>query len=283
MPDTDRLPPEIDTTVAHEARVYDYWLGGKDNYPADRALGDAIAGQIPTIQTMALANRAFLGRAVKYLVEEAGIRQFLDIGTGIPTHGNVHEIAQRIAPETNVVYVDNDPIVLAHARALMTSTPEGRTRFIHADLHDPKAILDDPAIADTLDLSQPVAVMLVAVMMYFRDADEPQGIISTLLDAVPSGSYLTVSHPTADFNPGAMAGVVAAAEHSGLTFVPRSRDEVGSLLTGLEIIEPGVAPVLAWRPDEEPAANAAVQLCPGAGTAVDPESAYYWGAVARKP
>lgn len=268
------LPTEIDTSVAHEARVYDYWLGGKDNYPADRALGDAIASQIPTIRTMARANRAFLGRAVRHLVDEAGIRQFLDIGTGIPTHGNVHEVAQRSAPDARVVYVDNDPIVLAHARALMSATPQGQTRFIHADLHDPRSILDDPAIAETLDLSQPVAVMLVAILMYFRDTDDPGGIIETLLDAVPSGSYLTISHPTADFNPEAMAGVVAAAEQSGIPFVPRSRDEVSGLLTGLELVDPGVVPVLGWRPDIRPVSD---------GPDAQLDSAYYWAAVARKP
>jgi SAM-dependent methyltransferase len=286
MTDTDRrggsLPVEIDTTVAHEARVYDYWLGGKDNYQADRALGDAIAGQIPTIRTMARANRAFLGRAVRYLVREAGIRQFLDIGTGIPTSGNVHQIAQQTAPDTRVVYVDNDPIVLAHARALMSGTPEGMTRFIHADLHDPKTILEHPAIAETLDLDQPVAVMLVAIMMYFRAADDPHGIISTLLDAVPSGSYLTISHPTADFNAEAMAGVVAAAEHSGIPFVPRSRAETEGLLTGLELVEPGVVPVLAWRPDEPPTDSSALPLREE-HPPVDPESAYYWGAIGKKP
>jgi SAM-dependent methyltransferase len=287
MPENGRsagspLPTEIDTTVAHEARVYDYWLGGKDNYPADRALGDIIAGQIPTIRTMARANRAFLGRAVRYLVREAGIRQFLDIGTGIPTSGNVHQVAQETAPDARVVYVDNDPIVLAHARALMSSTPEGKTRFVHADLHDPKAILDHPAIAETLDLDQPVAIMLVAIMMYFRDTDDPQGIISTLLDAVPSGSYLTISHPTADFNAEAMAGVVASAEHSGITFFPRSRAQTGELLAGLELVEPGVVPVLAWRPDEQPADGSAAPLRQGQ-VPVDPESAYYWGAIGKKP
>lgn len=281
-PAGNSLPVEIDTNSPHEARVYDYWLGGKDNFAADRALGDAIAAQIPTIQTMARANRAFLGRAVRYLVKEAGIRQFLDIGTGIPTHGNVHGVAQSIAPEARVVYVDNDPIVLAHARALMTSTPEGKTRYIHADLHDPRSILDDPAVAETLDLDQPVAVMLVAIMMYFRDADRPQEIISTLLDAVPPGSYLTISHPTADFDPNAMAGVVAAAEQSGIAFQPRSRAETEALFTGLELVDPGVVPVLAWRPDPvDDAADPTVTSLPNQQP-LDPESAYYWAGIGRK-
>ncbi|MQA62091.1 MAG: SAM-dependent methyltransferase [Actinophytocola sp.] len=282
-PAGDSLPVEIDTNVPHEARVYDYWLGGKDNFAADRALGDAIAEQIPTIRTMALANRAFVGRAVRYLVKEAGIRQFLDIGTGIPTHGNVHEVAQAIAPDARVVYVDNDPIVLAHARALMTSTPEGKTRYIHADLRDPRSILDDPAVADTLDLDQPVGINLVAIMMYFRDEDRPLEIISTLLDAVPSGSYLTISHPTADFAPDAMAGVVAAAEQSGISFQPRSRAEVEELLVGLEVVDPGIVPVLAWRPDlVGDAADATVTSLRPDQPAPDPESAYYWAGVGRK-
>ncbi len=263
------VPPDIDTSVAHPARVYDYWLGGKDNFAADRALGDAIKAAVPTIEVMARANRTFLGRAVRYLAAEAGIRQFLDIGTGIPTAGNTHEVAQEAAPDARVLYVDNDPIVLAHARALMTSHPAGTTAFIEADLREPQKILADPALAATLDLGQPVALMLVAVLMYFRDEDDPQGIVATLVDALPSGSYLTVTHPTADFNEEAMAGAVAAAEHGGITLVPRSRAETESFFTGLELVEPGVVPVLAWRPD--------------AGSQVDPLSAYYYAGVGRKP
>ncbi|GAB3696655.1 SAM-dependent methyltransferase [Saccharopolyspora tripterygii] len=273
-----RLPVEIDTTVAHEARVYDYWLGGKDNFEADRALGDAIAEHIPTIKTMARANRAFVGRAVRHLVRECGIRQFLDIGTGIPTSGNVHEVAQRAEPASRVVYVDNDPIVLAHARALMTSTEEGATRFVFADLHDPDSILSDPAVAETLDLTQPTAVMLVAVLMYFRETGEVRQVLDKLMKAVPAGSYLTITHPTADFDPEAMAGVVASAEQSGIPFQPRGRDEVAALFDGLELVEPGVAPVLAWRPDPEPAEL--TRLHPE--HLADPHSAYYWAAMGRK-
>ncbi len=263
------VPPDIDTSVAHPARVYDYWLGGKDNFAADRALGDAIKAAVPTIQVMARANRMFLGRAVRYLAAEAGIRQFLDIGTGIPTAGNTHEVAQGAAPDARVLYVDNDPIVLAHARALMTSHPAGRTAFIEADLREPQKILADPALAATLDLGHPVALMLVAVLMYFRDEDDPQGMVATLVDALPSGSYLTVTHPTADFNEEAMAGAVAAAEHGGITLVPRSRAETEGFFTGLELVEPGVVPVLAWRPDP--------------GSQADPLSAYYYAGVGRKP
>ncbi|MFC7342782.1 SAM-dependent methyltransferase [Saccharopolyspora griseoalba] len=278
MPENRPLSAEIDTTVAHEARVYDYWLGGKDHYEADRALGDAIAEQIPTVATMARANRAFVGRAVRYLVKEAGVRQFLDIGTGIPTSGNVHEVAQQVDPAARVVYVDNDPIVLAHARALMTSTPEGATKFVFADLHDPESILSDPAVPETLDLSQPVAVMLVAVLMYFREESEVRRVLSAVMDAVPSGSYLTLTHPTADFDPEAVAGVVAAAERSGIAFQPRSREELGRLFAGMDLVEPGITPVMAWRPEEPE--SGAVELRPSARP--DPTSAYYWAAMARK-
>ncbi|MFG1796057.1 SAM-dependent methyltransferase [Nocardia sp. NPDC049149] len=272
MPDSrshaTELSTIIDTKVAHEARVYDYWLGGKDNYPADRALGDAIATHIPAIQTMARANRAFLGRAVRYLVSEVGISQFLDIGTGIPTAGNTHEVAQKLDPAARVVYVDNDPIVLAHARALMASKPQGKTAFIHADLHDPGSILGDNAIADTLDLDQPVAIMLVAIMMYFRDEDDPHGIVRNLLDVVPAGSYLVITHPTADFDERAMARVVASAEQAGITFYPRSRADTEKLFAGTELIEPGVVPVVSWHPN------------PGDNT--NPESAWYWAGIGRK-
>jgi O-methyltransferase involved in polyketide biosynthesis len=267
--DPDWVPPEIDTSVAHPARVYDYWLGGKDNFAPDRALGDAIMAAVPTIRLMARANRAFLGRAVRYLAGEAGIRQFLDIGTGIPTVGNTHEVAQEVAPDARVLYVDNDPIVLAHARALMTSHPAGATAFIQADLREPQKILADPAVAATLDLDRPVALMLVAVLMYFRDEEDPRAMVSELVDALPSGSYVAVTHPTADFNPAEMAGAVAAAEHGGVTLVPRSRAETEAFLAGLDLVEPGVVPVLAWRPDSEPP--------------TDPHSAYYWAGIGRKP
>ncbi|MEV6278932.1 SAM-dependent methyltransferase [Nocardia sp. NPDC051832] len=271
---TSGLSARIDTTVAHEARVYDYWLGGKDNYPADRALGDAIAGHIPAIQTMAQANRAFLGRSVRYLVQEAGITQFLDIGTGIPTAGNTHEVAQKADPTARVVYVDNDPIVLAHARALMSSSPQGKTAFIHADLHDPDSILTDPALVDTLDFDQPIAIMMVAVLMYFEDEDKPHDIVAKLLDRVPSGSYLVITHPTADFDERAMARVVHSAEDAGITFHPRTRAETESLFAGTELVEPGVVPVVTWRPDLATRATNVV---------ADPESAWYWAGVGRKP
>lgn len=261
---------EIDTSVPHSARIYDYWLGGKDNYPADRALGDAIEAQIPTIRRMAAANRAFMRRAVEYLVREAGIRQFLDIGTGMPTQGNVHEVAQGIAPDSRVVYVDNDPIVLAHARALLTSDPAGRTAFIGADIRSADTVLDDPELHTILDFTQPVALMLVAILMLVSDADDPYRNVSALIDALPSGSHLVISHPTADFNDEAMAGVVAASTRAGLLFVPRNRAEVERFFDGLELLEPGVVPVLEWRPDPWPPVR-------------DSRNAYYWAGVAGKP
>jgi S-adenosyl methyltransferase len=267
---SDSQLTQIDTSVPHSARVYDYWLGGKDNFAADRALGDAMVAAIPTLKTMARANRAFLGRAVRYLAAEAGVRQFLDIGPGIPAAGSTHEVAQEVAPDSRVLYVDHDPLVLAHARALMTSSPSGQTEFIMADLREPEKILADPALPRTLDLSQPVGLMLVAILMFFHDSDDPQGMVKTLLDALPSGSYVVISHPTGDFNPEAIQGAVDAATAAGITLVPRSRQEVEAFFTGLDLVEPGVVPLLAWHPDESMAGE-------------DPESAWYYVGIGRKP
>jgi hypothetical protein len=269
--DADRewAPPGIDTSVPHSARMYDWWIGGKDNFAADRAMGSAFAEAIPSIRTMALANRDFMHRVVRYLAGEAGIDQFLDIGTGIPTRPNVHEIAQEMAPQARVVYVDNDPIVLVHARALMVSGDRGRTAYIDADLRTPEKILSDPTLAETLDLDRPVGLLLVAILMLLADQDDPWGRVATLLDALPSGSYVAISHPGQDFNPEAMAAVVAAATGGGMTLVPRVRADVARFFAGWELVEPGCVPVLAWRPTgEQPA---------------DPGAAYYWAGVARKP
>ena len=222
------------------------------------------------------SQRVFLARAVDYLVRKAGIRQFLDIGTGIPTLDNVHEVAQRIAPESRILYVDNDPIVLAHARALMNSTEQGRTAFIFADISQPDAILDDSTLRQTLDLGRPVALFLVGILHHLRGDDDPRGIVTTLLEALPSGSYLALTHPTADFNAEAMAGMAATAEQSGIPYVPRSRAEVEGLVTGLTLVEPGLVPIPAWNPlGLENPASAEVDR--------DPYSVYGWAAVARKP
>jgi len=262
-------PPEFNTGVAHPARVYDYWLGGKDNYAADRALGDALTAVVPSTPAGARANRAFLGRAVRYLVREAGVRQFLDIGTGIPTAGNVHEVAQSAAPESRVFYVDNDPIVLAHARALMTSHPAGATAFIQADLREPGKILADPALRATLDLGRPVALMLIAILHFLSDADDPRAIVAQLVDALPSGSYLAISHLTGDFDPEEAADALAAGQGSGVTYAPRSRAEVAAFFAGLDLVDPGVVPLLAWRPDN--------------GTPQDPLAVRMYAAMGRKP
>src|ERR1700691_4628350 len=191
----------FDTSVAHQARMYDYVLGGKDNYAADRAAVEAGLKVWPDMAFAMRANRAFLGRAVRYLVAEAGIRQFLDIGTGIPTAGNTHEVAQAAAPQARIVYVDNDPIVMAHARALMTSHPAGATAFLQADLREPGRILANPELRATLDLGKPVALMLVAVLHFLTETDHPRDIVGELVGALPSGSYLTISNITADFDP----------------------------------------------------------------------------------
>jgi hypothetical protein len=267
-PDTESAPAGINTSLPHSARMYDYWLGGKDNFAVDRAMAEALIAAIPTLRTMAAENRRFVHRVARHLVE-SGIRQFLDIGTGIPTRPNLHEVAQGIAPESRVVYVDNDPIVLVHARALMVSTEQGRSEYIHADMREPEKILTDPALTDTLDLSQPVALSLIAILMLLSDDDEPWDKVRTLMDALPSGSYVAITHPTQDFNPEAMAAAVAAAQQGQMTLVPRTRADVERFFDGWELIEPGVVPVMAWRPEGGPPA--------------DPAAAYYWAGVARKP
>jgi hypothetical protein len=268
--DPDWLPPEINTGVAHSARVYDYWLGGKDNFAADRVLGDAIIATIPSVPLLARDNRALLGRAVRYLAREGGIRQFLDIGTGIPAAGNTHEVAQAVAPDSRIVYVDHDPIVLAHARALMTSDPAGATAFIRGDFREPGKILADPALHATLDLDKPVALMLVAILHFFTDDENPHGIVSSLVDALPSGSYLTVTNLTADFmDPDQAASATQAGRQGGITYVPRSQAQVAAFLDGLGLVDPGVVPMQAWRPD--------------GGALTDPHGPTSYAAMGRKP
>jgi len=245
------LPPEINTGVAHSARVYNYLLGGKDNFAADREVGDAIIAAIPSAPLLARENRAFLGRAVRYLAREAGIRQFLDIGTGIPGAGNTHEVAQAVAPDSRIVYVDYDPIVLAHARALMTSDPAGATAFIQGDIREPGKILADPALRATLDLEKPVALMLVAILHFFTDDEDPRGIVSSLVDALPSGSYLAVTNLTADLmDPDQVAAATQAGQQGGITYVPRSQAQVAAFLGGLDLVDPGIVFMQAWRPDD---------------------------------
>jgi len=261
-------PPGVDINVPHSARVYDYWLGGKDNFAIDRAVGEAMIQAIPGMRYMAGENRKFVHRAARELVAVEGIRQFLDIGTGIPTRPNLHEVAQRIAPETRVVYVDNDPVVLVHARALMMSSSQGRSEYIAADIRDPQSILTDSVLADTLDLAKPVGLTLIAVLMLLADEDDPWAKVAELRDALPPGSCLAISHPTADFNPDEVNRAVAAATSAGMTLVARSRDEVRGFFGDWPMLEPGLVPISGWRP-ENPVEN--------------PEAAYYWAGVARKP
>jgi hypothetical protein len=242
-------PPvgRVDTTVAHIARVYDYWLGGKDNFAADRAAAQRVIEAYPDIVRSARANRAFLGRAVRYLVREAGVRQFLDIGTGLPAADNTHEVAQGAAPQCRVVYVDNDPVVLSHAQALLASGPDGATAYVDADLRDPPAIL--AAAAELLDFSRPVAVMLVAILQHVGDHEDPYGIVARLAAAVPPGSYLALSHPASDIEAAAMAEIAVRMNETvaeKVTF--RTRAQVLRFFDGLDLVEPGVVPVPRWRP-----------------------------------
>jgi hypothetical protein len=259
--------PVFDTSVAHIARVYDYWLGGKDNYPVDRVVGERVMQAYPDIVYSVRANRAFLDRVVRYLVGEVGIRQFLDIGTGIPTASNTHEVAQSAAPQCRVVYVDNDPIVLAHARALLTSDPAGATDYIEADLRDTGEML--ARAAQVLDFSEPVAVMLLGILHMISDHDDPYAIAVALMDALPAGSFLAISHPASDID--AAEGAEAARRYNAQAAEPatfRSRAEVAALFGGLELVEPGVVRVPEWRPRSEIEAKSPSNL---------------WGGAARKP
>jgi hypothetical protein len=249
----------LDTGVAHIARVYDYWLGGKDNFAVDRAAGMEALAAFPGLISSVRANRAFLARTVRYLAKEQGIRQFLDIGTGIPASNNTHEVAQLVAPDARVVYVDNDPMVLAHARALLSGGEQGATAYLDADLRDTGKILQ--AAVDTLDFTRPVAVMLVAVLHLISESDDPAAVVARLMAAVPPGSTLTISHVPNDMHMGAMSDM--SERLNRLLSQPstyRSRAQVTGFFDGLELVDPGVVPIQQWRPDtpEEAAAVAAM-------------------------
>ena len=248
-PDGPQDPPPFDITTAHPARVYDFLLGGKDNFAADRAAAQAIIEVSPVVFACVRANREFLRRAVRYLAGDAGIRQFLDIGTGLPTAENTHQVAQHIAPDSRVVYVDNDPIVLAHARALLTSTGEGACAYIDADLRDTGKVLHQAA--ETLDFGKPVAVMVLCTMQYVPDADDPHAIIARLMNAVPSGSFLTMSDTTRDIDTQTMTTGAARynAKLGPTTFTPRTGTEYARFFDGLSLVEPGLVPMPQWRPD----------------------------------
>ncbi len=239
--------PGFDTSVAHPARIWDYFLGGKDNFAADRLAAQGVLEVMPGMAMVARAGRAFLAAAVHYLATEGGISQFLDIGTGLPTANNTHEVAQRANEHARIVYVDNDPIVLAHARALLTSGPDGETAYVNADIRDTDRILAEAS--RTLDFSQPVAVMLLAVLHFVPDADDPYKITSRLMDAVPSGSYLALSHATGDIQSGAVtAGTERYNQRSAVSITPRSRAQVTRFFDGMELIDPGVVPLGQWHP-----------------------------------
>jgi hypothetical protein len=256
--------PAFDTSVPHPARVYNAILGGKDNYEADRAAAEATIRAFPGNVQAAQANRAFLARAVNYLTAEAGIRQFLDIGTGLPSADNTHEVAQAAAPGCRVVYVDNDPIVLAHARALLTSAEPGATSYIEADLRDPGKILKHAA--RLLDFTRPVAVMLVAVLHLIADDDDPYQLVNTLMDAVPAGSYLTVSHLANDLYPEQMAELARGFnEHAAVKVTLRDHAEISRFFGGLELTDPGIAQISSWRPRSELEAAAPAILWAGIG------------------
>ena len=259
--------PPIDTFVPHSARVWNYWLGGKDNYPVDQEAGEAFLKVFPGMAQGARASRAFLGRTVRYLAGEVGIRGFLDIGTGLPTADNTHEVAQVFAPDSRIVYVDNDPLVLAHARALMRGTEQGATEYLHADLREPERILE--SAAGTLDLDRPVALMLMGILGHVADHDEARDLVRRLMDPLPSGSFLTINDGT---NVHSAANVEAHEQYNqsgGTPYVQRSPEEIAAFFEGLELVEPGVVSVTRWRYEEN-------------GFGVPPEVDGY-GGVARKP
>ena len=254
----------IDTRVPHSARIWNYWLGGKDNYAVDRAAGDEYARAFPGIADVARASRHFLTRTIGYLAGEAGIRQFLDVGTGLPTADNTHEVAQRAAPESRIVYVDNDPLVLAHARALLTSTPEGATAYIDADLREPDKIVAEAA--RTLDFTKPVALILSGVLGHVTGIDEARSIGRRLMDALPSGSYLSLNDGTSVVAGEAFEGAQEDYNESGaLPYVLRTPEEIASFFDGLEIVEPGVVSCPQWRPEATPSGPSKVDAFGGVG------------------
>jgi hypothetical protein len=248
----------LDTKHAHSARVYNYWLGGKDNYAADREAAEQAIAANPGIVADVRANRAFLARVVRHLAADCGVRQFLDIGTGLPTADNTHQVAQAVAPEARVVYADNDPVVLAHARALLTGTPEGSTAYLDADLRDTSAILREAA--QTLDFGAPVALMLLIILHLVPDSDDPYGIVATLMGALPPGSYLVLAHPASDIRAADMAEMTKRVNErmSGPKATMRDRAAITRFFDGLDLVDPGVVQPQQWRPDPDVPAPAQV-------------------------
>ncbi|GAA0903292.1 SAM-dependent methyltransferase [Virgisporangium aurantiacum] len=245
----DQIPETFDTSMPHSARVWNYWQGGKDHFAADRALGDQIEQFFPDIRTIARASRGFRVRAIQYLAGEAGIRQFLDIGTGLPTADNTHEVAQRTDPHARIVYVDNDPMVLVHARALLISTPEGATDYIDADVRDPDTILRHAA--ETLDFTRPIALTMLGILGNIVDYAEARAIVDRLVAAVPSGSYLVINDGTNVINPEARDEATRASIEAGTPYIARRPEEIAGYFEGLELVEPGVVSSTRWRPDSE--------------------------------
>jgi hypothetical protein len=267
------VPPEIDTSVPHAARVYDYLLGGMTNFTADREAAEkqaAAFGGLDKARASVRGNRVFLGQVVRYLAGEAGVTQFLDVGTGIPTEPNVHQVAQQVAAKSRVVYVDYDPIVLAHAHQLLNGTEEGATAFVLRDLHDPAGILAQAG--GTLDLSSPVAVLLIALLHHVPDEDDPHGIVAELMGMVPPGSYLAISHMANDIEADQMAALARSVPvDATYRFAMRTQTEVTRFFNGLELVDPGVVPIDQWRPNDWPTPPE------------DRMPAHHWGGVARKP
>ncbi|MFJ2768566.1 SAM-dependent methyltransferase [Streptomyces sp. NPDC087300] len=246
----------IDTSVPHSARIWNYWLGGKDNYPVDEAAGDAYSAVFPGIVTVARSSRAFLRRTITHLVTEAGIRQFLDIGTGLPTVDNTHEVAQRLAPEARIVYVDHDPMVLAHARALLTSTPQGATAYVDANLAEPDRIL--AAAAETLDLSEPTALILSNILGHMPDYDQARDIVRRLVDALPAGSYLALNDGSRGIDAAYESAQDGYNASGAVPYFLRPVEQISAFFEGLELLEPGVVSVPFWRPDADAEATAPI-------------------------
>ncbi|MBA6435826.1 MULTISPECIES: SAM-dependent methyltransferase [Streptomyces] len=272
MTDNGLAPDQIDTTKPHPARMYDFYLNGKDHYEVDAEAAGRVLEVYPTVRLNATVNRAFIHRATRWLSREAGVRQFLDIGTGIPTEPNLHQVAQSVAPEARVVYTDYDPIVLAYAQALLVGTPEGRTAYVQSDVRDPQRIMSAPELHETLDLDQPVAISVNALFHFIPDEDKPYEIIRELMAPLVPGSYLMLTHSTHDFSEETWRNVIRVYKESGISFTTRSQSEVGAFFDGLELIDPGVSEPHHWNPDPEDRPES-----------IRSADINMWAGVARKP
>ena len=261
--------PEVDASRPHPVRVYNYWLGGKDHFAADRELGDAMAVELPSLMVIARAHRRFMERAIRYLAGPAGLTQFVLLGSGLPTTYNLHQAAQEVEPAARVVYVDNDPVVAAHSRALLVSDVKGAVSFVMGDLADPAALLADPILTDALDLRMPVAVALSSTLMKHSD-ESARRILDVLLDRLVAGSHVVLTHPTADFDADAVTRAMGVGQAAGFHQSARSQSEVEALFAGMCLVEPGVVPILSWRPGPLDALR-------------DPRSVHLLGGVGRLP